>query len=93
MPLRKDFMATPLDENLDQVYTEENPMPGVAADEKASGGQSHSDDCEATAGITFAESPFERSISCVYNSEKKSMNVQHFLQATSVIIGRKRHRF
>jgi hypothetical protein len=93
MPLRKDFMATPLDENLDQVYTEENPMPGVATGEKASGGQSHSDDCEAMAGITFTESPFERSISRVYNSEKKTMNVQHFLQATSVIIGKKRHRF
>ena len=96
MPLQKDFMATPLDENLDQVYTEENPVPGVAesaASEKASGGQSHADACEAISGIPFAESPFEKSSSRVYNSEKKSMNVQHFLQATSVIIGKKRHRF
>ena len=89
-------MATPLHENLDQVYTEENPTPGVAGSAtswEASGGQSQADNCEAIAGVTFAESPFEKSNSRVYNSEKKSMNVQHFLQATSVIIGKKRHRF
>ena len=89
-------MATPLDENLDPVYTEENQVPGVAesaAGEKASGGQSHVDACDAIAGIPFAESLSDKSTSRVYNSEKKSMNVQHFLQATSVIIGKKRHRF
>jgi hypothetical protein len=63
MPLQKDFMATPLNENL-----------------------SHTD-------VTFAESPSEKSNSRFYYSEKKRMNVQHFLQATSVIIGKKRHRF
>jgi hypothetical protein len=88
-------MATPLNENLDLAYTEENLMPGVAgsaASEEASGGQSHADDCAAIAGVTFAESASEKSNSRVYYSEKKRMNVQHFLQATSVIIGKKRHR-
>ena len=89
-------MATPLNEYLDQVYTEENPLPGVAgsaAGEEASGEQSQAEDCAAIAGVTFAESPFEKSDSRVYHSKKKRMNVQHFLQATSVIIGKKRHRF
>jgi hypothetical protein len=96
MPLQKEFMATPLNENLVQAYTEENLMPGVAgsaASEEASGRRSHADDCAAIAGVTFAESPSEKSNSRVYYSEKKRMNVQHFLQATSVIIGKKRHRF
>ena len=89
-------MATPLNENFDQPYTEENLMPGVAgsaASEEASGGQSHADDCAAIAGVTFAESRSEKSNSRVYYSEKKRMSVQHFLQAASVIIGKKRHRF
>ena len=43
--------------------------------------------------LFFAESPSEKSNSRVYYSEKKRMNVQHFLQAASVIIGKKRHRF
>jgi hypothetical protein len=89
-------MATPLNEKFDQAYTEENLMPGVAgsaASEEASGGQSHADDRAAVAGVTFAESPFEKSNSRVYHSEKKRMNVQHFLQAAAVIIGIKRHRF
>jgi hypothetical protein len=85
-------MATPLNENLDQAYTGENLMPGVAGS-AASGGQSRTDDCAAIAGVTFAESPSEKSNSRVYYSEKKRRNVQHFLQATSVIIGKKRHRF
>jgi hypothetical protein len=87
-------MATPLNEYLDQVYTEENPLPGVAgsaAGEEASGEQRHAEDYPA-ASVTAPESPFEKPNSCVYHSEKKRMNVQHFLQATSVIIGRKRHR-
>jgi hypothetical protein len=40
MPLQKDFMATPLNENFDQAYAEENLMPGSAggaASEEASG--------------------------------------------------------
>jgi hypothetical protein len=89
-------MATLLNENFDQAYTEENLMPGVAASaasEEASGGQSHADDRAAIAGVTFPESPFEKSNSRVYHSEKKRINVQHFLQAASVIIGKKRHRF
>jgi hypothetical protein len=89
-------MATLLNENFDQAYTVENLMPGVAASaasEEASGGQSHADDRAAIAGVTFPESPFEKSNSRVYHSEKKRMNVQHFLQAASVIIGKKRHRF
>ena len=89
-------MATPLNENLDQAYTEQHLMPGVAestASEEASGEQSQAEDCAAIAGVTFAESPFEKSDSRAYHSKKKRMNVQHFLQATSVIIGKKRHRF
>ena len=96
MPLQKDFMATPLNESFDRVYTEENLTPvvaGSAASEEAFGGQSHAEDCAAVAGVTFAESPFEKSNSRVYHSERKRMNVQHFLQATAVIIGIKRHRF
>jgi hypothetical protein len=96
MPLQKDFMATPLNENFNQAYTEENLMPdvaGSAASEEASGRQSHADDCAAIARVTFAESPSEKSNSRVYYSEKKRMSVQHFLQAASVIIGKKRHRF
>jgi hypothetical protein len=96
MPLQKNFMATPLNEKFDQAYTEENLMPGVAgsaASEKAFRGQSHADDCAAIAGVSFAELPFENSNSRVYHSEKNCMNVQHFLQAASVIIGKKRHRF
>jgi hypothetical protein len=96
MPLQEDFMATPLNKNFDQTYTEENLMPGAAEsapNEEASGGQSHAENCVLVAGVTFAESPFEKSNSRVYHSEKKRMNVQHFLQATSVIIGKKRHRF
>jgi hypothetical protein len=86
-------MATPLNESFDRVCTEENLTPvvaGSAASEEAFGGQSHA---AAVAGVTFAESPFEKSNSRVYHSEKKRMNVQHFLQATAVIIGIKRHRF
>ena len=89
-------MATPLDEGFDRVYTEENLTPvvaGSAAGEGAFGGQSHTENCAAVAGVTFAESPFEKSNSRVYHSEKKRMNIQHFLQATAVIIGIKRHRF
>ena len=96
MPLQKDFMATPLNENFNQAYTEENLMPdvtGSAANEEASGRQSRADDCVAIAGLTLAESPSEKSNSRVYYSEKKRMSVQHFLQAASVIIGKKRHRF
>jgi hypothetical protein len=96
MPLQKNFMATPLNENLVQAYTEENLLPGVAgsaASEEAFGGQSHADNCAAIAGVTFAESRSEKSNSRVYHSEKKRMNVQHFLRATSLIIGKKRHRF
>jgi len=95
MPLRKDFMATPLNENFDQAYTKENLMPGVArsaASDETSGRQSHADDCAAIAGATFAEPPSEKSNSRAYHSEKRRMNVQHFLQATSVIIGKRRHR-
>lgn len=94
MPLQKDFMATPLNKNFDQTYTEENPIPGVAgsaANEEASGRQSRADDCVAIAGVTFAESPSEKLNSRVYHSKKKRINVQHFLQATAVIIGI--HRF
>ena len=89
-------MATPLNKNSDDAYTEENLMPvvaGSAASEEAFGGQSQAEDCAAVAGVTFTESPFEKSNSPVYHSEKKRMNVQHFLQATAVIIGIKRHRF
>jgi hypothetical protein len=89
-------MVTPLNENLVQAYMEENLMPGVAgsaASEEASGGQSHADNRAAIAGVTFAESRSEKSNSRVYHSEKKRMNVQHFLRATSLIIGNKRHRF
>ena len=89
-------MATPLNESFDRVYTEENLTPvvaGSAASEEAFGGQSHAEDCAAMAGVTFAGSPFEKSRSRVYHSEKERMNVQHFLQATAVIIGIKRHRF
>jgi len=87
-------MATPLNESFDRVYTEENLTPvvaGSAASEEAFGGQSHAEDCAAVAGVTFAESPFEKSNSRVYHSKKKRINVQHFLQATAVIIGI--HRF
>ena len=96
MALQKDLMATSLNKNSDQTYTEENPIPGVAgsaANEEASGRQSRADDCVAIAGVTLAESPSEKSNSRVYYSEKKRMSVQHFLQAASVIIGIKRHRF
>jgi hypothetical protein len=89
-------MATPLNETSDRVYTEDNltlVVAGSAASEEAFGGQSHAEDCAAVAGATFAESPFEKSNSRVYHSEKKRMNVQHFLQATAVIIGTNRHRF
>lgn len=89
-------MATPLNENFGQVYPEENLVPGAAASaasEDASGEQSHADDCAAIAGATCAELPFQKSNSRVYHSEKKRMNVQHFLPATSVIIGKKRYRF
>ena len=89
-------MATPLNESFTRVYTEENLTPvvaGSAASEEAFGVQSHAEDCAAVAGVTFAESPFEKSNSRVYHSEKKCMNVQHFLRATAVIIGIKRHRF
>ena len=89
-------MTTSLTESFDRVYTEENVTPvvaGSAASEQAFGGQSHAEDCAAVAGITFAESLFEKSNSRGYHSEKKRMNVQHFLQAAAVIIGTKRHRF
>ena len=89
-------MATPLNESFDRVYTEENLTPvvaGSAASEEAFGGQSHDGDCAAVASVTFAESPFEKSNSRVYHSEKRRMNIQHFLQATAVIIGTNRHRF
>jgi hypothetical protein len=64
MPLQKDFMATPLNKNSDDAYTEENLMPvvaGSAASEEAFGGQSQAEDCAAVAGVTFTESPFEKS--------------------------------
>jgi hypothetical protein len=89
-------MATSLKESFDRVYTEENLTPvvaGSAASEQAFGGQRHAEDCAAVAGITFAESPFEKSNFRGYYSERKRMNVQHFLQAAAVIIGTKRHRF
>jgi hypothetical protein len=70
-------MATPLNENFDQACTEERLMQGAAG----------------SAGVIFAESPFEISNSRFYHSEKKRTNVQHFLQATSETIGKKRHRF
>ena len=96
MALQKNLMATSLNKNSDQTYTEENPIPGVAgsaANEEASGRQSRADDCVAIAGVTLAESPSEKSNSRVYYSEKKRMTVQHFLQAASVIVGKNRHRF
>ena len=92
----KNLMATPLDENSDRAYTEENLMPGVAggaAGERVSGGQSHAADSGAVAGVTRAELPFEKPNFRIYRSEKNCLKVQHFLQATSVIIGKKRHRF
>jgi hypothetical protein len=95
MPLRKDFMATPLNDNFDQAYKKENLTPGVAggaASEDASGRQRHADDCAAIAGVTFAEPASEKSNSNAYYSEKRCLNVQHFLQASSVIIGKRRHR-
>ena len=95
MPLQKDFMATSLNKNSDQTYTEENPIPGVAgsaANEEASGRQSRADDCVAIAGVTLAESASEKSNSNAYYCEERRMNVQHFLQATSLIIGKRRHR-
>ena len=79
MPLRKDFMVTPLNESFDQAYTEENLIPDAAAG-----------DCAA---IQAAESRSEKSNFHVYYSENKRMSVQHFLQATSVIIGKKRFVF
>ena len=88
-------MATPLNENLDQTYTKENLTPGVAgssASNEASGRQRHADDCAAIAGVTFAEPASGKSNSRANYSEKQRMNVQHFLQATSVIIGKRRHR-
>jgi hypothetical protein len=39
-------------------------------------------------GVTFAESPLEKSNSRACYSEKRRMNVQHLLQAASVIIGK-----
>jgi hypothetical protein len=96
MPTQKNFMATPLNENFDQAYTEENLLAcvaGSAASEEASGGQSHAEDRAAIAGVIFAESPFEKSNSGVYHSEKKRMNLPHFLRATAETIGKKRHRF
>ena len=87
-------MTTSLKENFGQVYPEENLAPGAAASaasENASGEQSHADDCAAIAGATCAELPFQKSNSRVYHSKKKRINVQHFLQATAVIIGI--HRF
>jgi len=93
MPLRKDFMATQLSENLDQTYTkEESTVVGAAASGQASGRQRHADDCAAIAGVTFAESASDKSNSNAYYSERRCMNVQHFLQASSVIIGKRRHR-
>lgn len=96
MPLQKEFMATPLKEYFDQAYTDESLIPGVAgsaAGEEASGRQGHADDCGAIAGVNFTESPSEKSTSHVYNSVKKRMNVQHFLQAASIIVGKNRHPF
>jgi hypothetical protein len=92
MPLRKDSMATPLNENFTQAYTKEESTAGVAASEEASGRQRHADDCAAIAGVTFGEPASEKSNSNAYYSEKRCMNVQHFLQASSVIIGKRRHR-
>jgi hypothetical protein len=95
MPLRKDFMATPLNENFDQAYTNENLRLGVAGgavSDEAFGRQRHVDDCAAIAGVTFAEPASEKSNSNAYYSEKRYLNVQHFLQASSVIIGKRRHR-
>jgi hypothetical protein len=92
MPLRKDSMATPLNENFAQAYTKEESTAGGAASEEASGRQRHADDCAAIAGVTFAESASEKSNSNAYYSERRCMNVQHFLQASSVIIGKRRHR-
>ena len=95
MPLRKDLMATPLNENFDQAYANENLTPGVAggaASDEASGRQWHADDSAAFGGVTFAEPASEKSNSSAYYCEERRMNVQHFLQATSVIIGKRRHR-
>jgi hypothetical protein len=95
MPLRKDFMAAPLNENFDQAYTNENPTPGVAGgavSDEASGRQRHADDCTAIALVSCAESASEESNSNAYYCEDRRMNVQHFLQATSVIIGKRRYR-
>jgi hypothetical protein len=95
MPLRKDFMVTPLNENFDQAYTNDNPTPGVAGgadSNEASGRQRHADDCATIAGVTFAEPPSEKSNSNAYYCEERRMNVQHFLQATSLISGKRRHR-
>ena len=92
MPLRKDSMATPLNENFAQAYTKEESIARVAASDQASGRQRQAEDCAAIAGVTFAEPPSEKSNSRAYYSEKRRMNVQHFLQATSVIIGKRRHR-
>ena len=92
MPLRKDFMVTPLNENFDQAYTNDNPTLGAAASNEASGRQRHADDCATIAGVTFAEPPSEKSNSNAYYCEERRVNVQHFLQATSLIIGKRRHR-
>ena len=89
-------MITSLKKSFDRIYTEKYLAPvvaGSAASGQAFRGQSHAEDCAAVAGITFAESPFEKSNSRGYHSEKKRMNVQHFLQGAAVIIGTKRHRF
>ena len=95
MPLRKDFMVTPPNENFDQAYTNDNPTPGVAggaASNGASGRQRHADDCATIAGVTFAEPASEKSNFRTDYSERRRMNFQHFLQAASVIIGKRRHR-
>jgi len=95
MPLRKDLMATPLNENVYQAYANENLTPGVGggvASDEATGRQRHADDCATIAGVTFAEPPSEKSNSNAYYCEERRMNFQHFLQATSVIIGKRRYR-
>jgi hypothetical protein len=91
MPLRKDSMATLLNENFAQAYTKEESIARVAASDQASGRQRQAEDCAAIAGVTFAEPASEKSNSNAYYFEERRMNVQHFLQATSVIIGKRRY--
>ena len=92
MPLRKDSMVTPLNENFAQAYTKEESTAGVAASDQASGRQWQAGDCAPIVGITFAEPASEKSNSNAYYCEERRTSVQHFLEAASVIIGKRRHR-